>query len=371
KMSAAFGWAPMAHVEGDRESRLAEAERRQRILSEVSRVLLDYVGPDEIEPLRRTVHEVTEATGTDWCAFALVQPDGKLKNVATYPPAPRQRELEKKLNDLLPPKPWDAGPAELNALVQRRPIVTEDISDEMLRTAVPGEEAFQAIKEIGLTSAIVAPMFDGVAPLGRLLLASTGSGRRYSKDDVDFVVSLAGRAALAVRNARLVAQIARERDRQILERAEAERRFAELRAVFDWDPNGIALFDAGGALRLASHRIEEIFGIPLRAMDRRSSERRVKRSEAVRNDLVTKARRQVERLGRLVEDLLDGSRLESRRLHLSSSDVEINALVDGVVADFRAQTRSHDIRFHRAGAPVLVEGDRERLEQVLVNLMTN
>src|SRR5207249_6913331 len=121
-----------------------------------------------------------------------------------------------------------------------------------LRTAVPGEEAFQAIKEIGLTSAIVAPMFDGVALLGRLLLASTGSGRRYSKDDVDFVVSLAGRAALAVRNARLVAQIARERDRQILERAEAERRFAELRAVFDWDPNGIALFDAGGALRLRS-----------------------------------------------------------------------------------------------------------------------
>src|SRR5205814_2194447 len=392
KMSAAFGWAPMAHVEGDRESRLAEAERRQRILSEVSRVLLDYVGPDEIEPLRRTVHEVTEATGTDWCAFALVQPDGKLKNVATYHPDPRQRELEKKLNDLLPPKPWDAG--------------------------------------------------------------------------------------LAERNARLVAQIARERDRQILERAEAERRFAELRAVFDWDPNGIALFDAGGALRLASHRIEEIFGIPLRAMygqrfddiyrqkvgqavtqepeamlervraifanrdaasrdeielerpthrwltrnttpvrgpggeylgrlvvytdvteqrelDRQRSdfltvaahelrtpltplsmylqsiERRVKRSQAVGNDLVTKARRQVERLGRLVEDLLDVSRLESRRLHLSSSDVEINDLVDDVVADFRAQTRSHDIRFHRAGAPVLVEGDRERLEQVLVNLMTN
>src|SRR5436305_1300461 len=265
-MSAAFGWAPMAHVEGDRESRLAEAERRQRILSEVSRVLLDYVGPDEIEPLRRTVHEVTEAMGTDWCAFALVQPDGKLKNVATYHPDPRQRELEKKLNQLVPPKPWDAGPAELNALVQRRPIVTEHITDEMLRAAVPGEEAFHAIKEVGLTSAIVAPLFDGAEPLGTLLLASTGSGRRYSKDDLDFAISLAGRAALAVRNARLVNQIARERDRQSLERAEAERRFAELRAVFDWDPNGIALFDAGGALRLASHRIEEIFGIPLRAM---------------------------------------------------------------------------------------------------------
>src|SRR5207248_10613541 len=140
-----------------RQLRLCVVECLQDCLSELTLMLLDYVCPNEIEPLIRTVHEVTEATGTDWCAFALVQPDGKLKNVATYHPDPQQRELEKKLNDLLPPKPWDAGPAELNALVQRRPIVTEDISDEMLRTAVPGEEAFQAIKEIGLTSAIVAP----------------------------------------------------------------------------------------------------------------------------------------------------------------------------------------------------------------------
>ena len=29
--------------------RLAEAERRQRVLSDVSRVLLDYAGPDEID----------------------------------------------------------------------------------------------------------------------------------------------------------------------------------------------------------------------------------------------------------------------------------------------------------------------------------
>src|SRR5205085_5526944 len=188
------------------------------------------------------------------------------KNVATYHRDPRPRELEKKLDDLLPPKRWDEGPAERNALVQRRPIVSEEITDDMLRAAVPGEEAFQAIKEVGLTSAIVAPMFNGADPLGTLLLASTGSGQRYSKDDVDFAVSLAGRAAMAVRNARLVDQIARERDRQSLLRTEAERRFAELRAVFDWDPNGIALFDAGGLLRMASHRVEEIFGIPLRAM---------------------------------------------------------------------------------------------------------
>jgi len=256
----------MAHVGGEDRSRLAQAERRQRILSDVSRVLLDCVGPDEIEPLRRIVHQVTEAMATDWCAFALVQPDGTLKNVATYHPDPRQRELEKKLDALVTPRRWDAGPAELNPFLKGRPIVTEEITDEMLRAAVPSQEAFHALKEIGLTSAIVVPMFDRSEPLGRLLLASTGKGRRYSKDDLDFAYSLAGRAALAVRNARLVAELARQRDIQSQERSEADRRFAELRAVFDSDPNGIALFDARGLLRMASLHLEEIFGIPLRAM---------------------------------------------------------------------------------------------------------
>ena len=468
----------MTRVEGEDRSRLAEAERRQRILSEVSRVLLDYAGPDEIEPLRRIVHQVTDALANDWCAFALVQPDGTLKNVATYHPDPQQRELAKKLDVLLPPRQWDAGPAELNPLLQKRPIITEEITDEILRAAIPSEEAFQALKEIGLTSAIVVPMFDGSEPLGRLLLASTGKGRRYSNEDVDFAYSLASRAAFAVRNARLVAELARQRDIQSHERAEADRRFAELRAVFDSDPNGIALFDADGVLRMASHRIEEIFALPLRAMygqrfdeiyrqklaqvasqdretmlervrgifanhetrthdeielerprhrwltrssvpvrgasgeylgrlvvyvdvteqrelDRQRSdfltvaahelrtpltplamylhsiERRLKRGQSIGGELVSKARRQVERLGKLVEDLLDVSRLESRRMQLSSADVEMNELADDVVADFRAQTRNHDVFLRRAGVPVVVEGDRERLEQVLVNLISN
>ena len=64
--------------------RFEESERRQRLLSDVSRLLLDYVGPDEIEPLRRIVRGVAEAVGNDWCTFALVQPDGILKNVSDF-----------------------------------------------------------------------------------------------------------------------------------------------------------------------------------------------------------------------------------------------------------------------------------------------
>ncbi|HET9751790.1 MAG TPA: ATP-binding protein, partial [Myxococcales bacterium] len=457
---------------------LAEAERRQRVLSEVSRVLLDYVGPDEIEPLRRVVDQVTAAMGNDWCAFALVQPDGTLRNVATYHPDPRQRQLEQKLNALIPPSRWDRGPPERNALVQRRTIVTENITDEMLRAAVPGDEAFEAIKEVGLTSAVVAPMFDGTEPMGTLLLATTGSARKYTKDDADYAFALAGRAAQAVRNARLVRELAQERDRQRRERQEADRRLAEMSAVFDSDPNGIALFDAEGTLRMASRKIEEIFGIPLRSMygghyqdiysrklkqaaardldamfrrvteifadrearsvdevelerprhrwlrrmsapvrgadgeylgrlvvyidvteqrelDRQRSDfltvaahelrtpltplsmylqniqRRLVRGDGVDPELITKARRQVERMSRLVEDLLDVSRLESHRLQLAREPVDLCELVRQVVLDFHATGQNHQLHTHCGTPKVMVQGDRERLEQVVVNLIQN
>jgi signal transduction histidine kinase len=462
----------------DDRKRLAEAERRQRILSEVSSVLLDYVGPDDVEPLRRVVEKVTSALENDWCAFALVQPDGTLRNVATYHPDPRQRELEKKLNQLVPPRPWDAGPPELNALVQRRTIVTPEITDEMLRAAVPSEEAYLALKEVGLTSAVVAPMFDGAAPLGTLLLATTEGPRRYSAADADYAFSLAGRAAMAVRNARLVRLLAEERDRQQAERMESDRRVAEMRAVFDSDPNGIALFDAEGVLRMASHKMEEIFGLPLRAMygerfeeiyrrklmqaaepdrgpmlervreifrdregrsvdevdlerphprnlirttvpvqgaageylgrlvvyvdvseqrklDRQRSdfltvaahelrtpltplsmylqnlERRISRAAPIDPQLIAKARRQVQRLTRLVEDLLDFSRFEAHRMNIAADEVDLAELTEQVVADFRASAQGHEVSVSREPSPVLVRGDRERLEQVLVNLLQN
>lgn len=462
----------------DRErAKLRAAERQQRILSDVSRVLLDYMGSDDVEPLRRIVEKMTESLG-DWCVFSLVQPDGTLKNVASCHPDPRQRELEKKLNAVLPPQQWDAGPQQFNALVQRRPVVIEEITDDMLRLSQPSEQVYQLYKELGLTSALVAPMFDGSAPVGTCALVSTGGARRYTGSDLDFAEALAGRAALAVRNARLVRELGEERDRQQVARATLERRAAELSAVFNADPNGIALFDAQGILQLASPRLEEIFGLPLstmvgqsfqqiyrrkleqvvstnreqlfarvlelfeereargvdelelerprhrwlnrttvpvrdasgtyigrlvvyadvtehRELDRQRSdfltvaahelrtpltplsmylqsiERRLQRKQPVEPEMVEKARRQVGRLGKLVEDLLDVSRLESRRMMMEHDRIDLTELVEYVVSDFRADARSHDIVYHRLGEPVVIEGDRSRLEQVMVNLLTN
>src|SRR5207237_3914499 len=112
------------------------------------------------------------------------------------------------------------------------------------------------LKEIGIASAIVAPLMDGSIPLGSVILASAGAGgRTYTANDIDFVIALADRASLAVRNARLVRELAAERDRQQLARREAERRAAELWAMFEADPTGLLLFDQADRVGYVSRRL--------------------------------------------------------------------------------------------------------------------
>src|SRR5207237_8969458 len=104
------------------------------------------------------------------------------------------------------------------------------------------------------------PVRNGAEPLGTLILASAGAGgRRYTPNDVDFLVALADRASLAVRNARLVRELAAERDRQQLARHDAEWRAAELLAMFEADPNGLVLFHQDDRVRSVGPRLAQMF----------------------------------------------------------------------------------------------------------------
>jgi two-component system, chemotaxis family, CheB/CheR fusion protein len=82
------------------------------------------------------------------------------------------------------------------------------------------------------------------------------------------------------------------------------------------------------------------------------------------------ALRNVRRLGVLVHDLTDVARLQSGKLVLTCEAVDLVALAAQVVEDVQALVRGQTVRLD-AGAALLVYGDAVRLEQVLLNLLTN
>jgi PAS domain S-box-containing protein len=82
--------------------------------------------------------------------------------------------------------------------------------------------------------------------------------------------------------------------------------------------------------------------------------------------------RNSDRLGALINDLLDMSRIDSDRLEMKSGPVDLAAVLADVGATFRheAYTRGLLLREEVADLP-LVQGDKARLIQVFCNLVSN
>ncbi len=77
------------------------------------------------------------------------------------------------------------------------------------------------------------------------------------------------------------------------------------------------------------------------------------------------------RLERMVADLLDASRIESNRLTLAKEPVDLPRLVEELVERTAEITKGHPVRIDVHGPVPAVLADPTRLEQVLVNLLSN
>jgi hypothetical protein len=83
--------------------------------------------------------------------------------------------------------------------------------------------------------------------------------------------------------------------------------------------------------------------------------------------------RQLGYLTRLVDDLLDVSRITSGKIRMRKESVDLNLLVRRAVDSLRAtvEGHGHTLEVDLSLQPVLVDGDETRLTQVVVNLVTN
>ncbi len=85
---------------------------------------------------------------------------------------------------------------------------------------------------------------------------------------------------------------------------------------------------------------------------------------------LSKINNQVEKLDHLINDLLDVSRIETGKLKFEKKEIELSALTHGLVENFQYIITSHSLSFVSEGS-FWVEGDTQRIEQVITNLITN
>jgi signal transduction histidine kinase len=102
-------------------------------------------------------------------------------------------------------------------------------------------------------------------------------------------------------------------------------------------------------------------------------QRRARRQQASETTITAYAtiERQASRMQELIDLLLDLTRLDTGRLRLQVTDVNLTDLVSRMAEMVQMTTESHSIEVELPAQPVWVEGDEHRLEQVLMNLLTN
>jgi signal transduction histidine kinase len=126
--------------------------------------------------------------------------------------------------------------------------------------------------------------------------------------------------------------------------------------------------DVGHILGMAAHELKNLLG-PL-AMTLQLCERRVRAGEPINVDDLAFARGQVLSLSRLVNDVLDSTRIDTGQFPITLSTLDLCALVQKTLEGFH---RAHQRRVicDVPPLPLAVTGDGERLAAVLTNFLDN
>lgn len=283
----------------------------------------------------------------DWCAVDLVGEDGSARRLALVSADDRRRTA-----------PWAVAPLSVPTIPA--PIVTEVVrtgqaqwradSPVAVLAALGGDAAQRdQWRALGGQAVLCAPLLVRGRILGALTLVAAAGGRRYGPAEAELAEDLASRAALAIDHALLYREA-----QEATARAEA------------------AVSARDEFLAVAAHELRA----PLTPLSGYTQLARAQLAAPAALDPVRLRRnldvvqRQADRLRRLVQQLLDVTRLGADGLQVEPVPTDLVRLAAEAVEAFRPGAGGIALTL-QAPAAAWATVDPLRYEQVLANLLTN
>jgi PAS domain S-box-containing protein len=311
------------------------AAKSLEFLAEASKVLassLDY------ETTLSTVARLSVPELADWCAIDVVDPDGSIRRVTVAHVEEAKIALAHEAHRLAQA---DARTDHVRRIVESgQSELCPELTDEMLQAGIADPRLLEVLRQLGLKSYIGVPLKVRDRTLGALTFVAAESGRRFDAADLALAEDLAYRAAMAIENSRLYAEV-----------SEASRRKDDFLATLAHElRNPLApIRNASELFRMCGQLAPEL--------------------EQAR-DIVD---RQVEQLTRLVDDLLDVSRFTRGKIELRRERVNLASLINRAVEVSRplVEASLHQLVIEHSSEPLWLDADPMRMTQIVANLLNN
>ena len=317
---------------------ITRRRHREQDLKFLAEASAELAGINDLRSTLDRIAQLAVPRFADWCAIDLLQ-DGTLHRVAAAHVDPAKVQKLHELHRRYPPDATSTR-GTWGVLRSGKGYMVREVTDEELQATVTDPDLLAILRTLGLHSYIGAPLNARGRTLGVVTFITTESRRRYGAEDLALAEDLARRAAVAIDNAQLVEQL-RESDRakDVFLATLAH----ELRNPLAPIWNGLSIIKKA---RGDPQRIEQVGGI---------------------------IERQVGQLSRLVDDLLDVSRISTGKIELKKEPTNLVHVIGTAVEISRPHIEAahHKLSIAFPDESTDLVADPARLAQVFSNLLNN
>jgi two-component system, sensor histidine kinase len=276
----------------------------------------------------------------DWCSIELI-PDlneeiGPV--VAHHDPEKERWALDYKRRY---PTDWSATSGVAKAVRTGQGELFPEISESLIRLNSRSKDNLKGLIALGMKSAMIVPLKSYGESIGAITFVSAESKRVYNELDLSVAQDLARRAFFALENARLF--------KRAQEASRAKSAF----------------------LATMSHEIRTPLGAMLGFAELLLEDRRLNMEQAATVSTVIRNGRQ---LLKIVDEILDLSKVESERIYIEKVSFPLPSLLEDVTSLLSPQAHEKGLRFQvisRSRLPGRILSDPTRLRQILINIIGN
>jgi signal transduction histidine kinase len=278
-----------------------------------------------------------------FCIVNQLAEDGEIRQIAV---AHRDPEKERLLRGLAYPRRGETQHAALRVIESQELEYQNNLNEEMIDSLFAGIYR-DAVKELAPRAYIALPIMARGKIIGSITMVRTEEEHSYSLPEISLATLLAQRIAFALDNASLYLAAHRARDE-----AEAANRAKDR------------------FLAMLSHELRTPLTPVIASILNLETDKSV--TPEVKQSLLV-MRRNVELEARLIDDLLDLTRVGSGKIHLNIETVDAHSLLENAVEICRPDiaSKSLTLQLKLKAKESHVEGDPARMQQIFWNLIRN